>query len=99
MIPLLIGGNLSNNNFLSVKEARRKWLRELPTPNHISYTQNPIVRNGEDIRTFPDEGKKKQNLLPVDGLKECITGFPEQKGNNERSNVELKKEHDKQKIQ
>ena len=43
--------------------------------------------------------KKKQNLLPVDGLKECITGFPEQKGNNERSNVELKKEHDKQKIQ
>lgn len=59
-----------------------------------------MVRNGEDIRTFPDEGKKKkQNLLPVDGLKECITRFPEQKGNNERSNVELKKEHDKQKIQ
>lgn len=64
MIPLLIGGNLSNNNFLSVTmEARRKLLRELPTPNHISYTQNPIVRNGEDIRTFPDEAKKKTEFV------------------------------------
>lgn len=43
--------------------------------------------------------ENKQNLLPVDGQKECIKRFPEQKGNNERSNIELKKEHDKQKIQ
>ena len=43
--------------------------------------------------------KKTQNLLPVDGLKEYITRFPEQKENSGRSNVELKKEHDKQKIQ
>ena len=76
MIPLLIGGNLSNNNFLSVKEARRKWLRELPTPNHISYTQNPIVRNGEDIRTFPDEGKKKTEFVASRWSKRMYYGVP-----------------------
>ena len=43
--------------------------------------------------------ENKQNLLPVDGQKVGIKRFPEQKGNNERSNIELKKEHDKQKIQ
>lgn len=64
MIPILIRGNLSNNNFLSVTiEARRKWLRELPTQNHTSYTQNPLVRNGEDIRTFPEEGKKNPEFV------------------------------------
>lgn len=48
------------------------------TQNHASYTQNPVVQNGEILRTFPDR-RKKTEFVASRWSKRMYYKVPEQK--------------------